>query len=112
MKAVSIKMQQWIMRIPLVNVATLFICIYNLHAVPIRMKNELKVVAFLLGYSVPTAIVYSFLYRCVSEWVPSVAPILYTFGIYLIPLVMSYGLIQFQQKYIFASQKKKEGKPQ
>lgn len=89
------------MFIPFVNVLNMFICIYNLHAIPIERKNELKMVAYLLGYSMPIAIGYSFLYRFASGKLPLIEPLLYVLGIYLIPMIMSYGLIRFQEKYVF-----------
>lgn len=102
MRAISIKTQRTIMMIPIINVSTLFICIYNLHAVPIVRKNERKVLAYLFGYNFPVAIGYSVMYRLAENKMPTVAPLVYLLAIYIIPLIMSYSLIKFQEKYIFS----------
>ena len=102
MKAVSIKTQRTIMIIPFINVSTLFICIYNLHAVPIDRKNERKMLAYLFAYNFPTAIGYSAIYRLVENKMPNAAHWVYMLAIYIIPLIMSYSMLKFQEKYIFS----------
>lgn len=101
MRAISIKTQRTIMIIPFINVSTLFICMHNLRAVPIIRKNERKVFAYLFGYNFPVAIGYSVMYRLAENKVPTVAPLVYLLAIYIIPLIMSYSLIKYQEKYIF-----------
>lgn len=102
MKVISLKTQRTIMFIPFINVFTLFVCIYNLHAVPIIRKNEWKVLAYLFGYNFPAAIGYLVMYRLTEYIMPTVAPLVYSLAIYIIPLIMSYSLIKFQEKYIFS----------
>lgn len=102
MKAISIKTQRCIMFIPFINVSTLFICIYNLHVVQVVRKHERKMLAYLFAYSFPTAIGYSVFYRLAEKNKPCVAPLVYMLAIYIIPLIMSYSLIMFQEKYIFS----------
>jgi hypothetical protein len=108
MKVVPIKTQERIMRIPLINAANLFICIYNLRAVPMGRKNESKLFPYLFGYSMPAALVYATLYRTISALIPVLVPLVYAMGMYMVPLVMGYGLIQFQKKYMFTDTDKKE----
>lgn len=105
MNPVSVKTQRLIMYIPLVNVVNMFICIYNHYAVPNKKKNNLRSVGYLLSYSIPAAIGYSLLYRLVANRIPAMEPLLYALGIYLVPLIMSFGLIKFQEKYIFPKAK-------
>ena len=102
MKAISIKTQRCIMFIPFINVSTLFICIYNLHVVQNIRKHELKMLAYLFAYNFPTAIGYSVIYRLLDKNMPGLAPFVYMFALYFIPLIMSYSLIKFQEKYIFS----------
>ena len=101
MRAISIKTQRTVMIIPFINVSILFICIYNLHAVPIVRKNERKMMAYLFGYNFPAAIGYSVMYRLAENKMPAVAPLVYVLGLYIIPLIMCYSLIKFQEKYVF-----------
>ena len=101
MKTVSLKTQRAIMRIPLLNVANLYLCVYNLNVTPMERKNVLRVLGYAFIYTVPTWFVWSVLHQAVSGWIPVLERFIFTAGIYLVPMMMSYGLIKFQEKYVF-----------
>ena len=89
------------MYIPFLNVLNVFFCIYNLNIIPIEKKNEFKMVGYLFGYGIPTALATYFLYRIAIKCFPSLLLFLDVLSAYLVPLIMSYGLIKFQEKYVF-----------
>lgn len=111
MQPVSLKTQRVIMLIPLLNVANLYLCVYNLNVIPLARKNVFRALGYVLVYTVPAWFVWSVLYQVVSGGIPALELLISAAGYYLVPMMMSYGLIQFQKKYVFESQKKKEGKP-
>ena len=96
MNPISTKAQRKIMFIPIINIFNLFICLLNCCCKRIPMITFLKVYLSLFGYTLPPALVYGILLHIF----PTFEQVLTPLAIYLIPLIMSFGLIKFQEKYI------------
>ena len=108
MKAVSLKTQRRNMKIPLLNVANLYLCVYNLNAIPTARKHVFRALGYVFVYTVPAWFLWSALYKAASGRIPLLESVIFFAGIYLIPMLMSYGLIKFQEKYVFHNNENRE----
>ena len=108
MKEVPLKTQRRIMRSPLLNVANLYLCVYNLNAIPTARKHIFRALGYAFVYTVPAWFLWSALYKAVSGRIPLLGSVIYLVGLYLIPMLMSYGLIKFQEKYVFHNNENRE----
>jgi hypothetical protein len=96
------------MKIPLLNVANLYLCVYNLNAIPTARKHIFRALGYAFVYTVPAWFLWSALYKAVSGRVPLLESVIFFAGIYLIPMLMSHGLIRFQEKYVFHNNENRE----
>ena len=104
MNPISLKTQRMIMFVPIVNVVNIFLCIYNHYAVRVKKQRNLQCVVYLVSYSVPVTIMHSMIYRMVVDRIPFMEPLIYALGIYIVPLTTGYGLIKYQEKYVFSNE--------
>lgn len=94
MNRISTAVQRRIMFIPIVNVANLFIWLYNAR----YMYRSVTTVPKTLWILISSLLPYSILYTVFSDNSPLLAEILPYIGSYFCPLIMGYHLIRYQEK--------------
>lgn len=102
MKKISIETQKKMMYIPYINILNMFIWLYNCISLKPPRNCVPKTLTILFVNSLPLLLLQIIL----SNIWPAVANILTYINAYLIPLLISRGLINYQEDLLHESQEK------
>lgn len=96
MYPISLETQRKLMYIPIVNIANLFILVYNSRCLNIKPKTTFMVFPYLFGYTIPVALFWGLL----MYFLPGLRELLYLCSLYTTPLCMSFGILKYEEKYL------------
>lgn len=96
MKIVSVETQKKIMYIPYVNILNLFIWLNNIRYMDVPYNGVPKTLLILFINSIPLVLIQSILVNTF----PIVGNVLSYINVYLIPLLISRGLIRYQEQLL------------
>lgn len=96
MKPISINAQEKLIYLPIVNIFTIFIALYNCVCTHTPIRVWTKIYLYLLGYTIPSVVFWAI----IAGLFPALSSICTVATMYISPLFMSYGLILFQKKHL------------
>ena len=96
MRYISTKTQRKIMFFPVINIATIAICLNNARCVRANVTLTMRAFPYLFGYAGVPGLLWVF----IVGLLPTVAKTIYPIVVYIWPLCLSYGLIKYQEKYL------------
>lgn len=96
MKLISTTIQKKMAYIPIINILTLWCTLGNIIYLQTPFSIWMKVYKYLLIYMIPSAIFWMLL----ASLFPSLETVCSLATSYITPLLMSIGLIRFQEKHL------------